>query len=199
MFLEQIILLLTTYKYLLLFPVVVFEGPIITVIAGFLSSLGYLNIFIAYGVVVVGDIAGDIMYYALGYYGRERFVNRWGRFFGITSERVERLEKYFEKHTGKTLILVKLSQGIGAVVLVAAGIAKVPFRKFVWYNFIPTLPKSLILILIGYYSGESYVKISSYLDYAAIGTVIVTVIFIVIYFIMRKLSKKYVDGDTKLT
>ncbi len=199
MFLEQIILLLTTYKYLLLFPVVVFEGPIITVIAGFLSSLGYLNIFIAYGVVVVGDIAGDIMYYALGYYGRERFVNRWGRFFGITSERVERLEKYFEKHTGKTLILVKLSQGIGAVVLVAAGIAKVPFRKFVWYNFIPTLPKSLILILIGYYSGESYVKISSYLDYAAIGTVIVAVIFIVIYFIMRKLSKKYVDGDTKLT
>lgn len=199
MFLEQIILLLTTYKYLLLFPIVVFEGPIITVIAGFLSSLGYLNIFIAYGVVVVGDIAGDIMYYALGYYGRERFVNRWGRFFGITSERVERLEKYFEKHTGKTLILVKLSQGIGAVVLVAAGIAKVPFRKFVWYNFIPTLPKSLILILIGYYSGESYVKISSYLDYAAIGTVIVTVIFIVIYFIMRKLSKKYVDGDTKLT
>ena len=91
MFLEQIILLLTTYKYLLLFPIVVFEGPIITVIAGFLSSLGYLNIFIAYGVVVVGDIAGDIMYYALGYYGRDRFVNRWGRFLGITSERVERL------------------------------------------------------------------------------------------------------------
>jgi len=78
---------------------------------------------------------------------------------------------------------------------VAAGIARVPFRKFVWYNFIPTLPKSLILILIGYYSGESYVKISSYLDYAAIGTVIAAVIFIVIYFMMRKVSKKYADRD----
>jgi membrane-associated protein len=196
MLLQQIILLLTAHKYLFLFPVVVVEGPIITVIAGFLSSLGVFNIFIAYAVVVVGDIAGDIMYYALGYYGRQRFVKRWGRFLGITFERVEQLEKHFEKHTGKTLIIGKLSHGIGGVVLVAAGLAKVPFRKFVWYNFIPTLPKSLILLLIGYYSGESYVKISSYLDYAAIGTIVTAVIFIVIYFVMRKVSKKYADKHT---
>jgi len=99
MLLQQIILLLTAHKYLFLFPVVVVEGPIITVIAGFLSSLGFLNIFIAYAVIVVGDIVGDIMFYAIGYYGRQKFVNRWGRFLGITSERVERLEKHFEKHS----------------------------------------------------------------------------------------------------
>jgi membrane protein DedA with SNARE-associated domain len=195
MVLQQIILLLTAHKYLFLFPVAVVEGPIITVIAGFLSSLGLLNIFIAYAIVVAGDIVGDIMHYAFGYYGGQRFVKRWGRFLGITSERVEQLEKHFEKHTGKTLIIGKLAQVVGAVVLVAAGIARVPFRKFIWYNFIATLPKSLILLLIGYYSGESYVKISSYLDYTAIGTVVAAVIFIVIYFMMRKLSKKYAGRD----
>jgi membrane protein DedA with SNARE-associated domain len=196
MLLQQIILLLTAHKYLFLFPVAVVEGPIITVIAGFLSSLGLLNIFIAYAVVVVSDIIGDIMHYAFGYYGGQRFVKRWGRFLGITLERVEQLEKHFGKHCGKTLIIGKLSQVVGAVVLVAAGIARVPFRKFIWYNFIATLPKSLILLLIGYYSGESYVKISSYLDYTAIGTVVAAVIFIVIYFMMRRLSKKYAGRDT---
>jgi len=196
MVLQQIILLLTAYKYLFLFPIAVIEGPIITVIAGFLSSLGILNIFIAYAIVVAGDIVGDSMHYAFGYYGGQGFVKRWGRFLGITSERVEQLEKHFEKHAGKTLIIGKLSQVVGAVVLVAAGIARVPFRKFIWYNFIATLPKSLILLLIGYYSGESYVKISSYLDYTAIGTVVAAVIFIVIYFMMRRLSKKYAGRDT---
>jgi membrane protein DedA with SNARE-associated domain len=196
MVLQQIILLLTTYKYLFLFPVAVVEGPIITVIAGFLSSLGILNIFIAYALVVICDLIGDIMHYAFGYYGGQRFVKRWGRFLGITLERVEQLEKHFEKHTGKTLIIGKLAQVLGAVVLVAAGIARVPFRKFIWYNFIATLPKSLVLLLIGYYSGESYVKISSYLDYTAIGTVVAAVIFIVIYFMMRRLSKKYADKNT---
>jgi membrane-associated protein len=196
MLLQHIILLLTAYKYLFLFPVVVVEGPIITVIAGFLSSLGIFNIFIAYGVVVVGDIAGDIAYYELGYYGGQRFVTRWGRFLGITLERVEQLEKHFEKHSGKTLIIGKLSQGIGGAVLLAAGMARVPLRKLVLYDFIPTLPKSLILLLIGYYTGESYVKISSYFDYAAIGTIVAAVIFIVILFMMRRVSKKYAGGDT---
>jgi len=196
MVLQQILLLLTAYKYVFLFPAAFVEGPIVTVIAGFLSSLGIFNIFIAYAIVVAGDIVGDIMHYAFGYYGGQRFVKRWGRFLGVTSERVEQLEKHFEKHTGKTLIIGKLTQVVGAVVLVAAGMARVPFRKFVWYNFISTLPKSLILLLIGYYSGESYVKISSYLDYTAIGTVVAAVIFIVIYFMIRRLSKKYVGKDT---
>lgn len=188
---QQIIFLLTAYKYIFLFPVAVFEGPIITVIAGFLSSLGHLNVFIVYAVVVVADVVGDIVYYVLGYYGRQRFIERWGRFLGITMERVERLEKHFAQHSGKTLIIGKLSHAIGTVVLVAAGIANVPFWKFVWYNFIATLPKSLVILLIGFYFGKTYIKINTYLDYTAIGTIAITVIFIMIYFVMKKVSKKY--------
>jgi membrane protein DedA with SNARE-associated domain len=192
---QQIIILLATYKYFFLFPVVVVEGPIITVIAGFLSSLGHLNIFITYMVVVAGDIAGDSMYYAFGYYGRRRFIERWGRFLGITLERVQRLEKHFKKHSGKTLITGKLSHAIGAVVLVAAGIAKVPFGKFFWYSLLSTLPKSLILLLIGFYFGEAYNKIKMYLDYTAIGTIGLAILFIAIYFITKKVSKKYEDKN----
>ena len=196
MLLQNIILLLTAYKYLFLFPVAVIEGPIITVIAGFLSSLGIFNVFIAYGVLVAGDIAGDVAYYELGYYGRQRFVTRWGRFIGITQERLEQLERHFDKHAGKTLIIGKLSQGIGGAILLAAGMAKVPLRTFALYDFLPTLPKTLILLLIGYYAGASYVKISSYFDYAAIGTVAAAVIFVVVYFVMRRVTKKYAGKDT---
>jgi len=43
---------------------------------------------------------------------------------------------------------------------------------------------------------RSYIKISSHLDYAAMGTVIATVIFIVIYCIIKNVSKKYADKNT---
>jgi len=42
----QIVNWLLAYKYLLLFPIAVIAGPIITVIGGFLSSLGYFNAFL---------------------------------------------------------------------------------------------------------------------------------------------------------
>lgn len=191
MSLQEIIILLIAHKYLLLFPFTVIEGPIVTIIAGFLSSLGYLNAFIAYGIIVIGDIVGDCLYYALGYYGGQKFVGRWGRFLRITQENVESLEEHFKNHSGKTLIIGKFTHAVGAVVLVAAGMAKMPLWKFIWYNFIATLPKSLILLLIGFYFGETYNRISKYLDYTAIGTISLAVIFIVIYFIVRKASKKY--------
>jgi membrane protein DedA with SNARE-associated domain len=60
--LSQIINWLEVYKYFVLFPVTIFEGPIITVIAGYLSSLGFLNFYVAYGVIVLGDTVGDILF-----------------------------------------------------------------------------------------------------------------------------------------
>jgi membrane protein DedA with SNARE-associated domain len=174
---------------------VIVEGPIITVIAGFLSSIGHLNLFAVYAVVVVGDLVGDSLYYALGYYGRKNFIERWGHFLGITVKRIERLEKHFKKHSGKTLIIGKLTNAIGAVLLVAAGVARIPFRKFIWYNFIPTLPKSLILLLIGYFFGETYNKINTYLDYTAIITIGLSIIFIVIHLTLKRVSAKYGSKD----
>jgi len=187
---QEIIILLTAYKYFFLFPVVIVEGPIITVIAGFLSSLGILNIFIAYAVVVAGDIVGDSLYYSLGYYGRQEFIGRWGRFLWITPERVKHLEKHFKKHSGKTLMFGKLSHAIGGVVLVAAGASKMPFRKFIWYTFLPTLPKSLIFLLIGFYFGEAYRQIDGYFSYATLCIFFATILVAAVYFFSKKFKKK---------
>jgi len=156
--------ILLRFNYLFLFPAVVVEGPIITVLAGFLTSLGSFNLFLVFATVVAGDLAGDWIHYAVGRWGRERFIERWGKYIGITNERVSRLEKHFEKHRIKTLLAGKISHGIGGAVLVAAGLANVPLREFLLINFLVTLPKSLALLLVGYYFGQAYAIINSYLE-----------------------------------
>ena len=50
--------MLSYYKYWLIFPIMVLEGPIITVISGFLVSLGTLNAFVAYPLLFFGDLLG---------------------------------------------------------------------------------------------------------------------------------------------
>jgi membrane protein DedA with SNARE-associated domain len=173
---QQIILLLQTYKYLILFPIVVIEGPIVTILAAFLSSLGYLNIFIVYIIVVIGDVAGDCIYYAVGRWGGRNFIDRWGKYAGVSSGDVLKLESHFIKHTKKTLILGKLTHVFGGVILVAAGIAKIPLIEFIFYNLLPTLPKSLLLIIIGYHFGESYKQINKGLGYLSILSVVLIVV-----------------------
>lgn len=161
---DQIILWLTQYKYFALFPLAVAEGPIVTVVAGFFSSLGYLNFFLAYLVIVIGDLAGDAIHYALGRFGGRQFVDRWGRFFGAGPGTVANVEKQFHDRGDKLLFIGKMSHGIGGAFLIAAGLIRMPFDKFLFANMLATLLKSLLLLLLGFYFGHALNSISAYLD-----------------------------------
>ncbi|MDO8511823.1 MAG: DedA family protein [bacterium] len=180
---------LLNYRYLILFPLIVLEGPITVITAGVLTSVGLLNFFLVYFVAVIGDLAGDSLYYSIGRYGRKH-LDRWGRFIGLPKERLEKMETHFKDHGGKTLIAGKLSHAIGAIVLVSAGIARIPFRKFIIFNLWATLPKSLVLLLIGYYFGNTFIHLQRYFDFAWLGALVATVLFILVYLFLRKTGKK---------
>jgi membrane-associated protein len=195
---SELLPLLIQYKYLILFPIIAIEGPLSTVLAGFLASMGLMNFFVAYAVIVAGDLAGDSLYFALGYWGREKFIRRWGKFLGITVEKTERLEKHFRSHAGKTIIIGKISHIFGVVVLLAAGLAKIKFREFFKFDFIATIPKSLILIFTGYYFGKTAIRSIKSLDAVALQTFFVTLLLIAVYFAIKKISEKFLNNNKNI-
>jgi len=185
--LDQVNLWLIGYKYLALFPLAVAEGPIVTVIAGFFVSLGQLNLWLAYFVIVAGDLIGDAIHYFIGRWGGEKFINKWGHYFGINENQVASLEKQFDKRGEKLLFIGKMSHGIGGAFLVAAGIIKMPFGKFIFSNMLATLLKSLILLLIGYYFGQALSTINTYLERIALISIgLGFFAFLIYFFYFRK-------------
>ncbi len=180
--LSQVLQLLLQYKYLILFPIVIVEGPIITVIVGFAVSMGYMNFYITYAAVVLGDLTGDAAYYAIGRFGREKFLSRWGKYIGLNPARVIHVEKHFAKHGSRTLFIGKMAHGIGAIFLVAAGMVRMPFIKFISANMTATLLKSLALLLIGFYFGQAITKINSILQFISVFSIIAGIIVILAFF-----------------
>lgn len=178
----QIIPWLIQYKYFALFPLAVIEGPIVTIITGFFSSLGYINFFGAYAVIVAGDLAGDVAHYLAGRYGGRKFVDRWGHFIGVGDREVEALEKQFNRRGDKLLFIGKMTHGVGGAFLIAAGVIKMPFDEFIFSNFLATLAKSMILLLVGYYFGHALAAINSYLEKIALVSLGGAVLAAVIYF-----------------
>ncbi|HEX4534343.1 MAG TPA: DedA family protein [Rhizomicrobium sp.] len=156
-------MLLREYGYLVLFILSVVEGPITTVLGAFLAARDYFNIFIVYGVVVTGDLAGDLLYYAAGRFGRTHLLERFDRVTGLTPERLAWLDTYFERHGAKAIIFAKYTQ-TGFIALPASGAARMPMPTFLFYNLVGTLPKALALVLIGYFFGQAYNQIDSYFE-----------------------------------
>lgn len=146
------------------------EGPIVAVVAGFLVSLGRLDITTTYVLAVTADLVGDTLYYIAGRIGSDRFLERWTSRTLDVRGRFEKLRDRFDRQVGTTLLMGKLTHGVGGLILLTAGVVRIPFAPFFWFNLLGTLPKSLFLLLVGYYFGHSYQAISTYLDAIALIT-----------------------------
>ena len=158
---DTTIFLLEKYGYLFLFAIAVVEGPIITIIGAFLASQGYLNVVAVYALVTAGDLAGDLLYYSIGRLGRIGALAGLRRLLGMTGERFVRFEQYIEQHGVKMLFFAKYTQ-TGFLALPASGAAGMPVGKFLLFNALATIPKSLALVLVGFFFGYAYNRINSF-------------------------------------
>ena len=114
--------LLLTYKYLILIPLSIVEGPILMIVCGPLIMLGVLNPLLVYLIIVFGDIVGDFAQYYIGYYGKRLLP-----YFKITEEKLEKTKTYFNENYKKAIIMSKDVYGIGITGLVAACAVHIPF------------------------------------------------------------------------
>ncbi len=145
-------------------------------------SLGIVSFVPTFLVVFAGDLISDSFYFWLGSRGRQ-FVERI-KFLHISSARLEKVEQHFKKHPGKTLLISKASYGVGSLFLVAAGVSKMAYQKFLEYITPMNAVRSTILLLIGYYLGRAVRYSDDYLGYYTLGVIILLPIG---YYIFRKI------------
>jgi membrane protein DedA with SNARE-associated domain len=172
--------LLLTYKYIILAPLAIIEGPIVAVVCGFLVTLKIFNPFLVYVVLVIGDIVGDGGIYYIGYSGK-RFL----KYFKITEEKLEKAKMYFHENHKKAIFMSKLAHGIGFTGLIAAGASHVPYKRYFKTCMLISIVQSAVMILIGVLFGHAYVQIGKYLNYYAAGVSVIVLVIILFVFIRK--------------
>lgn len=199
---ENIIQLIIQYRYLILFPLACFEGPLVSLVVGFLVSLGYFNFFAAYFLLVSGDILPDTLYYFLGRYGKRRsLVSRYGHKIGVTEKRFAVIERLWEKHPGKTMFMSKLAYGLSTPFLVSAGLVGLSPKAFFKYALPVTFAQYAILLALGFYFGSAYTLVAKTFEGVelAIAAIILTagVYYLLTNFMRKKLIQEEKEEERK--
>lgn len=168
----SLITLLETYKYLILFPLSIVEGPILTVIVGFLTTLNIFDFYFVLPIVIAGDVIGDSIMYALGRFG-DPLIQKYGHYVGLTEDKIASARAYFGTHQIKSVSMSKLIHGVGFIGLLAAGSLRVPYKKFFFTALTISILQSILLFILGIFFGYAYVTIEHYLTtYAAVISVV---------------------------
>jgi membrane protein DedA with SNARE-associated domain len=187
---EAILLQLQGNGLLLLFPLAILEGPIVSVLAGWLVHLGFLAFGLSFLVLVVADLVGDVLVYYLG----QRFFGllsaKWKRRLGLTAGRVAKAEEHFRKHGRMTLVIAKITHSFGFAALATAGMTRMPMPAFLLYNTIATIPKTLLFLTIGYFIGNSHLLLDSWIGRGSLVIFLLgSLVFIILWFKKRRHSK----------
>lgn len=190
---EYLVLLLTKYGYFILFPLAAFEGPIISLIVGFFVRLGYFAFLPAYGILILGDLIPDTIYYYIGRFGNKRqLIEKYGPRSNLSSNNFQLIEKLWRDHGRKTMFFSKLAYGLSTPFLVSAGLVNMPLKRFISYTLPITIFQYGAIMIIGYYLGSSYELAVKYIDRAEIFIAAIFVVFIIAYIFFIKYARKQI-------
>ena len=151
------------FKYVLVFLGTIIEGPIVMIAAGFLLNLGAFDFIPLFTALVLGDLLGDVIWYYIGYHFSATFINKFGRFFGLTPEIFEKVKIIFHKHHSRILFYSKFVMGFGLAIyiLMVAGASRVNFAKYMLLNTIGEFFFVGMLMFLGFHFGRFYHYLSS--------------------------------------
>jgi membrane-associated protein len=114
--------------------------------------------------------------------------------FFFKKKYVHLAEDFYQKHGGMALVLGRFFPIIRTFAPIFAGVVKVDFKKFTFYNLVGSIAWVCTLTLTGYFLGRKYPQLKDYLHYIVLGLILVTSIPVVIAFFRKRL----VTGNNEL-
>lgn len=164
---SEIFRLIEAYGLIALVPLSLLEGPIVTVLAGWLVSLSLLDPLVAFIVLVLGDVVGDVALYAAGRGVRLDRIPWVGGYFRIPRAQLVRFVRMVRHNGVRLLVIGKLTQAAGFAVLIAAGTARMNLPLFIAVNLLASIPKTLALMILGYFLGEAHERVARWLSFGS--------------------------------
>lgn len=178
--------------YLLVFAVMFVEsagapipGLTLVMVAAAFAGQGKLDIWLVVLANLVGSTLGGMVGYAIGEYGGRSLLLRYGRYILITPARLEQGERYLQQHGNKAILLSRYLPVLCFLFGVLGGMARLPYRPFVIYNFLGIFLWSVTHLTAAFFFGRSLDVLFSTVN--SVGLIICIVVgFVVVLYITRR-------------
>lgn len=166
-------------------------GDYLLVLAGILCSANLLNVSIY--VLVISLIAAGFLGNWVGYWFGARtgslLLRREDSLF-FKKRHMHVAEEFYNKYGGMALVMGRFFPIIRTFAPIFAGIVRVDFKKFTFYNLAGSVAWVSTLTLTGYFLGKKYPhQINDYLQYIVIGLIVITSLPLVLAFFKQRLRR----------
>lgn len=182
--------------YLILFLIIFLEtglvvtpflpGDSLIFAAATFSAMGMLNIYVLIVVLMFAAILGDTANYEIGRVFGNKLI-KIGNGKLIKKEHLDKTNKFYEKHGGKTIIFARFIPIVRTLAPFVAGIGKMHYRNFISFNALGGICWVLLVSGLGYFFGNIQ-AVKNNFTIVIMAIILISIMPAVIAFIKSKLS-----------
>lgn len=188
--------LVNQYGYLGMFLGMVLEAVIIVIpseailaTGGILASQKIFTFWGAFLTGLIGSVFCAVVIYFMGYFGGKPFIKKYGKYFFMKEEDIEKSDSWFNKYGLIGALIGRNFPIIRTLISLPIGIMRLSFPKFIIYTTIGSIPWTLIFVYVGYTLGNGWTIADKYIGNLKVPIRILLIILIISYF-YKKIKQK---------
>jgi membrane protein DedA with SNARE-associated domain len=111
-----------------------FPSEVVIVPAGYLAYQGKMSLTVIILLGTLGSLVGALINYYLSIFIGRAFIIKFGRYFLITEDKLEKSEDFFKKHGSFSTFTGRLIPVIRQLISIPAGLSRMNIIKFSFYT-----------------------------------------------------------------
>jgi membrane-associated protein len=148
-----------------LFVGFVVPGETAAILGGVAASRGHTPLAAVIVVVIAAAIVGDSVGYEVGHHLGPRLLRL--RILDKRSKRLDDAQDFLARRGGTAVFLGRWIAFFRAVMPALAGAARMSYLKFLTFNAAGGIVWGTVVVLVGYFAGQSYAKVEASLGRGA--------------------------------
>ncbi|MBI3252688.1 MAG: VTT domain-containing protein [Candidatus Omnitrophica bacterium] len=160
-------------------------GDSLLVTAGFVASQSKLDIVTLNALLVIAAIAGDSTGYLIGRFSGPRIFKKEESLF-FKKAYLERTHRFFERYGGKTIILARFVPIVRTFAPTVAGVGRMDYRRFLFYNVIGGVLWVLSMTSVGYFLGRVIPNLEEKIHLVVAAVIVISFLPILIEWLKHK-------------
>lgn len=158
-------------------------SEVILPLSGFTASRGEMDLLDVLVCTTLGSVIGALALYWVGaLLGRERTLAIAAKLPLVKTSDIEKTEAWFQRHGRKTVFFGRMIPIFRSLISIPAGVERMPVMTFTLLTTAGSLIWNTIFVMAGYWLGEKWELVESYVGigtYVVIGLVVLAIVVFV--------------------
>lgn len=142
--------------------IIIIPSELILATGGILAANKVFSFMGAFLIGLFGSVFCAAFLYAMGYFGGRPFLEKYGKYFFMKKEDIDKADRWFSKYGLFAAFIGRNFPIVRTFISIPIGLTRLSFWKFILYTTLGSIPWTFAFVYVGYALGNNWILLQNY-------------------------------------